>query len=483
LLVSSHKDEEEKMRKILLSFVILIGLLYSQEVPFNIPQGKVDDIKEIFEKGFGYKVADKSLGIKDRFDLVAPRALNFQQAFHFVNTRLQEKGYTFILDRKWKVIEIWEISRVDRSKLESFFLPDINTLKDRIDKGTLFESEIVQATIKSEKIDAGSLARELSRELKFPEWVIIEPDMTANVVKTVSTVAQLMKMLEQKEPIEKTIGKEIEGKLVRVFQVKNIKALAAFQILVDLLHLEIITPVEPKEEKQQPGGTQPGGTQPGEAPTRPRGEGGGGGRPSFPFDISSLIKKGGKAGTVIEGGGLGPVAKGTIKEKDDIFVYVDQETNSLIVVAKREHVEKVEQLLRLIDFEPPSKAVPALPHYEVYPLKYARAREAVQILTSSFMSYYGVVLGGAVVTTLNAGFEIEMVKPKAETGSYYTPSVSASGVAPSGEKVRKIEPPDEKTYSLARGIIPGKIAFIAEDRSNSIIIFATGAEIECMQKK
>ena len=146
--------------------------------------------------------------------------------------------------------------------------------------------------------------------------------------------------------------------------------------------------------------------------------------------IGDLFQRRGQGGAA---GGAGAGATGTVRASTPMQVYADAASNSLVISASREDHQLIENLLKVLDV--PNQLAQQV---RIFPLEKAQATTVVQLLQSLFQQRGGRAGGaGAGAVTTGGG-------------------VGAGGVRSGGA--------------------PG-ISFTADERSNSVVVFAAPADM------
>lgn len=403
------------------------------------PKTKAIIIFNWIQNQYGVVVVRPPALDKETLTLRSDQPLNLDQTYELLlASLLVEKHYT-LFDKPRRIIEIVPLSQLDKVK------DRLRTLMNPKPEGLVDSQEIVLVKLTVESGTAQAMRSYVIDQLVFPNWVKIDPSPSRDALEIIATVVQVKQILGEIDRAKKMFTQDDTG--LRNFYIKHVKARFAFQMLVDFLKL--------KEKADDPvpkpitGGAgflniPPPGTPQTPPPPPPQSERTG----------MELLKK-------------LPSATGTVGTTTYQF-YLDESASSIVAMAPPSVLALVERFLRQYDVEPLKRdQLPALPQMRSFVFNFVKVETAINLLAGLFQSIYGE--SSTVEATKSPGTPLPLPPPSSPTpGNPPSPSPSL--------------PPSSQSDGTLTRDIKGRITFIADTGSNTVVVLANQDDLQLVEE-
>lgn len=172
-----------------------IKLIKEVKVRFDFSKAPLEKVLEFFKKSFGYGYV-LSPGFEAELTFGSGKKVSFEEAYELFITALQSQGYTAILDRRAKILEIAELKEIDKSKLESILINDlISDEETEVFKIKKNSNEVVRCIVKLNSSDAVIAADQIEEKFNPPSWNEIKADRASNSLDIVCTKKFLVRAI------------------------------------------------------------------------------------------------------------------------------------------------------------------------------------------------------------------------------------------------------------------------------------------------
>lgn len=399
---------------------------------FDFSEAKAVTLFRWFEQQFQVVVVAPPKLSEQKITLRSAQAVGIDQAYDLLVSALTPKGHYAMLDKKARVIDVVPFTDLyeGREKLRRIMNPKPGTLVD--------SQEVVWARVEVEPGTAQMVRTYLLSRMSLPRWVNLETDPARNGLEIVASVMTLKQVLEEIVKAKEVLTKSDIG--LRQFNVRFAKAKFAFQMLVDYFKLK---------EKGEEMSTTPGVPSTGGANDFLRG-------PTQPTSFRSTIdEKGNQELKKL------PSASGMVGTTQ-FQLYLDESNSLITAMAPGNVLVLIEQFLRQFDVEPLKRdQLSSLPQMGSFAFNYIKVETAVNLLASLFQSIYG------------------------ESSTPTNTSTSGTPPPPPDSKDTKQSapppPPPQVEGTLTRDI-KGRITFIANTQSNTVVVLANQSDLQLVEE-
>ncbi len=427
-----------------------------RKVSFNFTSAKVVVILSWFREQFGLATVAPPDAQSLPLTIITTEPATLEQTHELLTIALQVHGYTAILNRENRVLEVADIKTLNRQKLRALTNPTPEALKE--------SQEVVVAHVTLEQGNAQAMKTYLVNDLALPAWVAIEADPGRKTLVIVATQTQLKRILKAIQEGQKSLTATIDGVSARLFPLRYLQARYAFQMLVDLFKLTESQAKQGTGDRGQGTGAGVGGIgalldkppkpppAPAPKPAEVKTGGGGESRPDLRSAVGLFVGK-------------------TEDNKIQYQIYLDGNLNAIHAIAPPPMLATIEQFLKQIDIEPLARGLlPSLPYMKTYTLNFLDVVTMIDILNPMFVITYP-----ESTSTTSSSTTSGAVASSGQNSFSFTPSSSSSGAATSSAANFK---DSGSTSGVVTKIFPGYLALVGNPSTNTLLVLAQQTDQE-----